>query len=113
MFFTPFPMLALTSALQPLNAEFPIVVTLFGMLMLFSFVQPLKALSPMMAQPLLTVTDVMLIQSENTPASMSSKLELNSALVREVQLMNACPSSRRMEFSQLILLRLVQLRKAR
>ena len=113
MRFTPLPMVAVSRALQPLKALVPKEVTLLGMLMLFSLVQPLKALSPMTAQPSLTVTAVMLMQSEKTLASISSRLLLSSAFVSEVQPMNACPSSWRMLLSQLMLLRLVQLRKAR
>ena len=106
-------MVAVSRALQPLNALDSKVVTLLGMLMVFSFVHPEKALSPTTAQPSLMVAEVILIQSVNTLPSISSKLLLSSTLVSEVQLMKALPSNLRMLLGQLMSLRLVQLRNAR
>ena len=42
----------LVSAVQPLNASFPMVSTLFGILMLSKAWQPLNALSPMLVSSL-------------------------------------------------------------
>ena len=79
IFLTPSPIVACVSAVQPLKAELPSVVTLLGMLTVCSFVQPEKAVTPMAAQPSLILMAVRPIQSLNTPEFIVSSEALSSA----------------------------------
>ena len=82
------------------------------MLILLSFVHPSNADPPMTAQPSLMVTDVRLMQSLNTLASIVSRLGLSSAEVSAVQPEKAHAPKFLMLLGQLMLLRLVQPLKA-
>ena len=106
-------MYAVSNALHPLKALLPNVVTLLGMLMLFSLVHSLNADPPMTAHPSLMVTDVRLMHPSNTSPSISSRFGLSSAEVSDVHPRKAADSSFLMLLGQLMLLRLVHLKKAR
>ena len=89
MVFSPSPMVALVSALQPAKAEPPIDVTLLGMLTEVSLVHPLNDEPVMTAQPSWMVSVVMPVQFSNTPVSIFSSTLLRTTRVRRVQLLNA------------------------
>ena len=67
----------LSNEVQPLNAESPIIVTLFGISMLSNEVQPLNAESPISVIPSGMIT-LLTVLSHTFSSNLPSSLSLNN-----------------------------------